>query len=161
MPAVVGMVGIHAAAQVFRKANPSTPPAKLERARRYAAAQRKRLGRKGRIAARAYNKTYRAKNKRRLTKNARLYQQRNALRIQLRRKGIALVDYQMIVARQGNCCAICDRAPGGRWGKYVIDHDHKTNRMRGLLCNACNTALGLFLDDPRLLASAARYLRRA
>jgi hypothetical protein len=39
-----------------------------------------------------------------------------------------------------------------------IDHDHKNMQVRGLLCDRCNTALGLFFDDAALLRTAADYL---
>jgi hypothetical protein len=40
-----------------------------------------------------------------------------------------------------------------------VDHCHKTGRVRGLLCNRCNTLLGKAEDDPKILATAARYLQ--
>jgi hypothetical protein len=50
-------------------------------------------------------------------------------------------------------CVIC-----GSNEKLVVDHDHKTNKIRGMLCNHCNFGLGHFRDDPMLLEFAAQYL---
>lgn len=60
---------------------------------------------------------------------------------------------------QNGACAICG---GTSWGGRLpcVDHDHKTGKVRGLLCNACNLALGYFNDDANALARAAEYLRR-
>lgn len=41
----------------------------------------------------------------------------------------------------------------------VIDHCHVTGKVRGLLCNGCNTALGAFQDDPKVLRRAISYLK--
>lgn len=56
-------------------------------------------------------------------------------------------------ACMGHTCQIC-----GRCGNDVVDHDHKTGRVRGVLCRDCNLALGFFRDDPRKLEQAIRYL---
>ena len=50
-------------------------------------------------------------------------------------------------------CVIC-----GSEEKLVVDHDHKTGNVRGMLCNRCNRGLGHFRDDPMLLEFAAQYL---
>ena len=54
-------------------------------------------------------------------------------------------------------CQIC----GCTMTKKCIDHDHKTKKIRGVLCNNCNTALGLFKDDPVRIENAIRYLEQA
>ena len=43
---------------------------------------------------------------------------------------------------------------------FCVDHDHKTNKIRGLLCNSCNRGLGYFRDDIRMVRKAAKYLER-
>lgn len=50
-------------------------------------------------------------------------------------------------------CTIC-----GENTDLVVDHDHKTNVVRGLLCNKCNKGIGLFKDSPELLEYARIYL---
>ena len=77
--------------------------------------------------------------------------------------GVTRATYERMLAEQGGCCAICFAAsPGvGRGGAprgWCIDHDHATNKIRGLLCAACNAAIGLLQDDPSVLLSAADYL---
>ena len=41
-----------------------------------------------------------------------------------------------------------------------IDHCHKTNKVRGLLCNTCNKGLGLFKDNIAALSKAILYLEK-
>jgi hypothetical protein len=50
-------------------------------------------------------------------------------------------------------CVIC-----GTEEDLVVDHCHKTNIVRGMLCNHCNRGLGHFKDDPELLEFARIYL---
>ena len=72
--------------------------------------------------------------------------------------------YQEMLREQGGVCAICsqgEKSPDKASGKLkdlAIDHDHKTGKVRNLLCSACNRGLGLFRDDPALLDTARNYL---
>lgn len=50
-------------------------------------------------------------------------------------------------------CVIC-----GSEEPLVVDHDHMTGKVRGMLCNHCNRGLGHFRDSPMLLEFAAQYL---
>jgi hypothetical protein len=72
--------------------------------------------------------------------------------------GLSVEEYKQLVDAQLNHCAIC----GWKWKEghknLALDHSHLTGKIRGLLCNKCNTGLGLFNDDPRLLRNAIQYL---
>jgi hypothetical protein len=58
---------------------------------------------------------------------------------------------------QDGACAIC----GAVRARLIPDHCHRHGIIRGLLCNSCNTGLGMFRDDPRLLARAIEYVVEA
>lgn len=60
---------------------------------------------------------------------------------------------------QGGVCAICRRGPGKR--RLAIDHCHTTGKLRGLLCERCNTGIGHLGDSPERLEIARRYLLSA
>ena len=69
-------------------------------------------------------------------------------------------DYEFLLIKQNNACAICKHVPSEKEKRLSIDHDHKTNKVRGLLCNNCNTGLGMFQDNIDFLNSAVRYLKK-
>lgn len=71
-----------------------------------------------------------------------------------RNYGITRQDYDLMLEKQENRCAIC-REPTSN---LFVDHCHATKRVRALLCFHCNTALGHFRDDPVRLQSALDYL---
>lgn len=75
--------------------------------------------------------------------------------------GVSEVEYQALVQEQGGRCAICRNPPEGRGkgGVLVVDHDHETGAVRGLLCGLCNMGLGKFADSPERLLGAVAYLR--
>lgn len=81
-------------------------------------------------------------------------------------RGITIEEYHNMVLVQDGKCAICHQAETRKSGKgsgmlrLCIDHCHKTNKVRGLLCHSCNTALGKFKDSPVNLYRAIRYLKR-
>jgi Recombination endonuclease VII len=72
-----------------------------------------------------------------------------------RRYGITAEHFDAMLAEQGGLCAICREAPARH-----VDHDHKSNRVRGLLCFNCNGALGQFRDREDLMLRAVLYLGR-
>ncbi len=67
------------------------------------------------------------------------------------------------VERRKLPCEICGRfseRTEGRGSGQHIDHDHKTNKLRGTLCEKCNRGLGHYDDDPKQLRAAALYLEK-
>jgi len=78
-----------------------------------------------------------------------------------RRYGITIQEYTEILEAQGNCCATCGaKEPGGRWKSFAVDHDHKTGKVRGMLCKSCNIALGEVDDNLQTLHAMVEYLKR-
>jgi hypothetical protein len=71
--------------------------------------------------------------------------------------GLSVNDFDTLMESQNNCCAICKKTCiTGR--SLSIDHDHNTNKVRGLLCIKCNQGLGFFNDSIDLLQGAMIYL---
>jgi hypothetical protein len=71
---------------------------------------------------------------------------------------LSLKEYEELFNIQCGVCIICHKPPTEQKPFLVVDHDHETGKVRGLLCNNCNVALGLFGDVVENLRSAARYL---
>lgn len=61
--------------------------------------------------------------------------------------------FEALKEKQGGVCGICFRPLF-----LVVDHDHVTGEVRGLLCNQCNTGIGSLGDDIERLRSAIKYL---
>lgn len=80
--------------------------------------------------------------------------------------GITEDDYQRMLREQDGKCAICGTDNPGipsrpTSERMCVDHDHATGRVRGLLCQPCNSGLGKFRDDPNALRAAAEYILRS
>lgn len=71
--------------------------------------------------------------------------------------GITPEQYDYLLGSQGGVCAICSAPPQGK--ALAVDHDHRTGRVRGILCQLCNQALGHMRDDVSLLERAIQYLQ--
>jgi hypothetical protein len=66
--------------------------------------------------------------------------------------------FEALVLAQLGMCRICGTSEGV---ELHVDHDHRTKKVRGLLCGKCNKAIGLLNDDPDLLMAAKLYLEQA
>jgi hypothetical protein len=73
--------------------------------------------------------------------------------------GITLIEYEAMVEKQNGVCAICKKPPtAGRGRRLMVDHDHQTGRIRGLLCHGCNNGLGDFCESADILRAAIEYV---
>jgi hypothetical protein len=71
--------------------------------------------------------------------------------------GISLRDYQAKLASQNGLCAICGNPPGRK--SLSVDHDHRTGKVRDLLCTTCNTDVGR-IENETFMTKAREYLAR-
>lgn len=73
--------------------------------------------------------------------------------------GLSPEDYDKLFIKQNGSCKICEKHQDSFKKKLCVDHDHKSGRVRGLLCDKCNLAIGHFNDDLNLILKAASYLK--
>lgn len=141
-----------------------------------------RLKHKERLAKKL--KIYREKNKKRIAKQRIKYREQNKEKIDkynhkhyLRYKNrkrilylrtrynLSLNEYQKLLKKQNGVCAICKEKEisifKGTIRMLAVDHDHRTGKVRGLLCGHCNHGLGNFKDNIKLFKNAIKYLNRS
>jgi len=77
----------------------------------------------------------------------------------LKKYGLTAVAFENLLVGQGGVCAICGTTKWkGKNNSPCIDHDHVTGKVRGILCNQCNAAIGMLHDDAELAKKVAVYL---
>jgi hypothetical protein len=98
------------------------------------------------------------------TVESRLATQRAERKVIMRRNNLKRLysitpeDYDLLLNQQNGVCAICGGVcPTGR--RLSVDHDHATNKIRGLLCSRCNFGIGQ-LDTKEKLNNAIKYLEK-
>ena len=84
-----------------------------------------------------------------------LNNRRNSFR---RNYGITIATYEQLLEKQQGRCAICGTFKPGGPGRMMIDHDHSTKKVRGLLCCKCNFLIGNCLENKAILEKAIKYL---
>lgn len=99
-------------------------------------------------------------------KHRRKHRPEKRLKDVLTQRKLSMEDYLRMKEEQQNLCAICNkpetrrsRTPGDIT-RLSIDHSHETNKVRGLLCHACNIGIGKFKESIETLESAILYLRK-
>lgn len=149
-----------ASAAAWRARNP-------EKSRAYTAAWRLRNLQYTRDTAKAYYHSHRKdclrKNKEWQKQNPehmKAYRRRNGWRIHLHASyRITPEQYDAMLVSQNWLCPICRRDMRSLGRKRInVDHDHKTGKIRAVLCKVCNTALGHFKEDAAILQRALDYL---
>jgi hypothetical protein len=83
-------------------------------------------------------------------------ERRHNRRVQ-RKYGLTPQEYAELLFLQGGACAIC-RGGNKDDRRLAVDHDHKTGKVRGLLCNNCNRAIGLLQDDLGVIMNLVSYM---
>ena len=76
----------------------------------------------------------------------------------LKRYGLTIEGYNALFAAQNGSCPGCSRHQSDIGRSLCVDHDHKTGKVRGLLCHSCNSLLGMAKDKTETLASLIKYL---
>jgi hypothetical protein len=96
------------------------------------------------------------------------WQKRNPEKVKLLRRrrllrekyGMTLEEWNTMFSKQGKRCAICECKTVNGSRNWHVDHDHRTGRVRSILCNNCNQLLAGARDDAKNLRSAISYLER-
>ena len=87
------------------------------------------------------------------------YRQIISLRSHLKRKyGLTIEEYEVLVEKQDGLCAICKKED--IISRLSIDHNHRTNKVRGLLCRNCNSLIGLAKESKEILLEAINYIEK-
>ena len=78
--------------------------------------------------------------------------------------GLSLGEYDSMLDAQGGVCLICGGTEGRKYRgvptRLAVDHDHKTGKVRGLLCYRCNSVLAFVNDDVDLLQTHINYINK-
>lgn len=99
-----------------------------------------------------YHKNYSKDNRDHLKKLSKI----NKLK---RHYNLSIEEFNKMKEKQKNCCAICETSFDNT--KVHVDHCHDSGKVRGLLCNMCNTGIGFLKDSYEIVRSAAKYLENA
>ena len=101
-------------------------------------------------------------NKENILKQKKEYYENNKEKIReiyLKRKyGLTIKRYNRLLKKQGGVCAICRKKENGKG--LAVDHNHQTGNVRGLLCQNCNTGIGLLNDNIQILQKTIKYLKQ-
>ena len=78
----------------------------------------------------------------------------------MRHYGVTLEEYDRMFEEQNGCCAICGRHQSEFKKSLEVDHNHKTKKIRELLCGNCNRMLGQAMENIDTLQKGINYLEK-
>ena len=99
-----------------------------------------------------YDRAYYQKNKEKMKRQSHLA-------VLKKRFNMSEEDYNILFIKQNGCCAMCEVHQSKFTRKLGVDHCHKTGKIRGLLCTACNARLGT-VEDKEFCLKATVYLQK-
>jgi hypothetical protein len=116
-----------------------------------------------RVCSSRHLREWKLKNPERNAERTRQWRRNNPIRQKVAQwlwNGINMTasGYLALLQSQNNNCALCGIPRTKLAVDFAVDHDHKTGKVRGLLCQKCNRGLGHFQDSPDLLRKAVAYL---
>ena len=154
-----------------RKRHGRTPEENREYMRQYYAANKHRWPKRTAEQQRIHNDSRREKYKTCEEHRAKIKQQSKRYWIEnphikkrgrLKKYGLTIEQFHAMLESQNGCCAICGMSDTSRKEIFpLVDHCHTTNKVRGLLCEACNFGIGKFRDDIGRLEKAIAYLKKS
>ena len=97
------------------------------------------------------------KNRNKPRQDCKVCHEKSKMKSKVGAYGITLTEYSDMFIAQNNKCAICNIQFVSKKHTH-IDHCHKTNKVRSLLCHKCNTMIGLAKESTQTLKSAILYL---
>ncbi len=83
------------------------------------------------------------------------YDNKNKLRVAAKKYDVTVEFLQELINKSNNKCEICRKER-----KLCVDHDHKTGKVRSMICRKCNSALGMIEDDPQIALSLSSYIQK-
>lgn len=129
-------------------------------------AYRRAMYQKHKDKQKAQQRTYRAKNPDKWREYGRKWSKENKDRTRVKDRmsqikrvyGLSAEGYYLLFTYQLGSCAICEKELEFIGQHTHVDHDHKTGKVRGILCNLCNHLIGESLENTIILRKAIDYL---
>jgi len=105
-----------------------------------------------------YRKKYNDEHREEIKAWQQTYQEKRKILARIRRYGITDIEFNTLLEKQGGTCAVCKMIGWNGKGPHV-DHNHKTGKVRGILCSNCNAAVGMMKDNRKIVQGLVEYMK--